>query len=160
MVSNTYLMLQTVTSSQPLHATKFDKDQSLTVLIFKLSALKSSEALHVISLMWLYVIKPEFLPCTSFVGIVTRCLLLYSISIHERIWNISMALIWPVSSWWTVAEFSSWILMLARARSAGQLWTVSLKLIYSLLKWKTSFDNIGLIASLSVNSETGKFSHL
>lgn len=51
MVSNTYLMLQTVTSSQPLHATKFDKNQSLTVLIFKLSALKSSEALHVISLM-------------------------------------------------------------------------------------------------------------
>lgn len=39
------------------------------------------------------MIKPEFLPCTGFVGIVTWCLLLYLISLHERIWTIAMALI-------------------------------------------------------------------
>lgn len=41
----------------------------------------------------MYVAKPEFLPCTGFVGIVMWCLLLYLIPIHERIWTIAMTLI-------------------------------------------------------------------
>lgn len=41
----------------------------------------------------MYVVKPEFLPCTGFVGIAMWWLLLYLISIHERIWTIAITLI-------------------------------------------------------------------
>lgn len=49
------------------------------------------------------VAQPESLPCTGFVGIVMWCLLLYFISIRERIWAIAVTLI-LVQIWTGMAQ--------------------------------------------------------